>query len=285
MAPPLKSSTAASIFRTIAFSRYSARRFQPNKEIPSPILQNILQTTLTSPSGFNLQPTHVILVQCPKIKQQLSKNAMLGAGNIFRTSDASALAVFLADLEPNKRIPAILELEQKSQSRPSGYIASYSVVSSFLLGEGQAATLFKQMTTDAMSPIKPMPTIDPVQSWSYKNTSLMAQTYVLAATSHGLATCIMEGFDARRMKQILNIPDRYDIPLTVATGYEYEGNDMEPFKRTPRLEFSQVFFDNSFGQPLTFQNEVKTNDTDFNDDDNEAKKIKMNTIHSQNSKI
>jgi nitroreductase len=31
---------------------------------------------------------------------------------------------------------------------------------------------------------------------------------MLAASSHGLHTCPMEGFDGRRIKGVLNIPDR-----------------------------------------------------------------------------
>ena len=250
MTRPLNPSAAASIFRTVVQSRYSTKRFQPHKRIPSSTLQNILETTLRSPSGFNLQPTHVILVQCPHMKQELSKNCMLGIGNIYRATDASTLAVFLADLQPNKRIPKIVELEQTSNVRAPGYMATLSVASTFLLGEGRTATLFKQITTDAMSPIKPMPNIEHVESWSYKNASLMAQTYVLAATSHGLATCMMEGFDVRRAREILDVPDRYGIPLMVATGYEYEGPDKQELKRSPRLDFSDVFFENKFGQPM-----------------------------------
>lgn len=36
------------------------------------------------------------------------------------------------------------------------------------------------------------------EAWSFKNTALAAQTYILACTAHGLATGPMEGFDARR---------------------------------------------------------------------------------------
>lgn len=90
---------------------------------------------------------------------------------------------------------------------------------------------------------------------AYKNASLLAATWVLSATSHGLATCIMEGYDARRAAQTLRIPyDRYRIPMMVATGYEYmeqsssEGEARHPTS-TPRLPIQDVFFQNSFGQP------------------------------------
>ena len=58
----------------------------------------------------------------------------------------------------------------------------------------------------------------------------------------------MEGFDGRRMQEILRIPDRYAIPLAVAVGYEYE--DPETFEKSPRLDLSETVFSDSFGQPL-----------------------------------
>lgn len=36
------------------------------------------------------------------------------------------------------------------------------------------------------------------EAWSFKNTALAVQTYILSCTAHGLDTAPMEGFDARR---------------------------------------------------------------------------------------
>ena len=138
---------------------------------------------------------------------------MLGLGNMYRTIDSSAVAIFLSDLEPHKRLDRIVELEKNANMRTKEYMASLPIASTFLMGEGYVATFMKQTATHIMSPIQPMPSIDSVQSWSFKNTSLVAQTFVLAATSHGFATCLMEGYDDRRVKEILRIPDRYGVPL------------------------------------------------------------------------
>jgi nitroreductase len=194
-------------------------------------------------------PTQIVCVQDPSIKTRLANNAMLGVGNQYRVRDASMTAVFLADLELNKRIDRVEKLERDSKIRDPNYLATMPIVASFLAGEGHAATLLKQVATSVMShTVKPMPSIEPVQAWSYKNAALLAQTYVLAATSHGLATSIMEGFDSRRVKEILRVPDRYDIPLMVATGYEYE--DASTFRTTPRLDIEEVVFQDTFGEPI-----------------------------------
>ena len=171
---------------------------------------------------------------------------MLGIGNQFRVRQASAVAVFLSDLEPTKRVNRISELE-KGHRHPN-YRASFPISTSFLIGEGHAANLIKGIATNVLSPVHPMPEVDPVLAWSYKNTGMLAQTFVYGAESHGLATAMMEGFDPRRTRELLRIPDRYAIPLMVATGYEYEDKETIEANRTLRLDLSEVVFSDTFGE-------------------------------------
>jgi nitroreductase len=204
-----------------------------------------------SPSSFNLQPTQIILVESQELKDTLSEHAMMGPGNQFRVQQSSVVAVFLSDLEPTKRVNRIHQLEK--DFRHPNYRASFPLSTSFLIGEGHAANLIKGIATNFMSSVSPMPEIDPVQAWSYKNMGLVAQTFVYAAESHGLATTMMEGFDPRRTRELLRIPDRYAIPLMVATGYEYEEEQQSTTEEqmTPRLDLSEVVFSETFGEPWT----------------------------------
>ena len=180
------------------------------------------------------------------MKDALSEHAMMGPGNQFRVQQASAVAVFLSDLEPTKRVNRIQKLEK--EYRHPNYRASFPLSTSFLIGEGHAANMIKGIATDWLSAVHPMPEVDPVKAWSYKNTGLLAQTFVYAAESHDLATAMMEGFDPRRTRELLRIPDRYAIPLMVATGYEYEEEHGIEEKSTPRLDLSELVFSDTFGE-------------------------------------
>eukprot|EP00934_Nitzschia_sp_Nitz4_P000290 Nitzschia sp. Nitz4//scaffold123_size70294//41234//42096//NITZ4_005930-RA/size70294-augustus-gene-0.61-mRNA-1//1//CDS//3329534491//290//frame0 len=241
----MSGSAKAAAFRGIAQARRSCRRFLPDRTIPEATLRDTLESTLRSPSSFNLQPIQIVLVQDQAIKEQLAENAMLGPGNQYRVRDASALAVLLADLEPTKRIQRISRLEKGS--RHPEYYSTLPMVPSFLIGEGHLATLIKNVATTALSEIQPMPDVEPVQAWGYKNAGFVAQSFCFAAESHDLATCIMEGFDSRRAAEILAVPDRYSIPLMVATGYDYDGPEDVP--RTNRLSLNEIVFADSFGEP------------------------------------
>mmetsp|Transcript_9769 Transcript_9769/g.18954 ORF Transcript_9769/g.18954 Transcript_9769/m.18954 type:complete len:316 (+) Transcript_9769:48-995(+) len=280
--------TALRAFRQIVKSRVSARRFEPNVAVPDHVWRDVLRMTLRSPSGFNLQPTHLLLVRSPRLKSTLSRHAMLGFGNQYRTTDASAVAIFCSDLEPSKRVDRVYDMERKGGVREDGYMAVLRVAASFLTGEGSThspimnggsgssthfSTFLKQTFVSALSPVQPMPTMEHVESWSYKNAGIMAQMYTLAATAHGLSTCMMEGYDSRRVKEILQIPDRYGVPLMVATGYDYgappmshancsldedsktwdddvELHSLDEKPVTPRLEMNEIFFGDTFGEPL-----------------------------------
>lgn len=178
---------------------------------------------------------------------------MLGPGNQHRTRDCSLLAVFLADLETSKRIPRIHALEKEWGHRYGGYLSTMPTTTAFLLNEGHAATLLKQSAAAVVAAAKnqAMPQMEPIQVWATKQTALVAQSFLLAAASHGVATSPMEGFDANRLKEILSIPDRYHIPLVVATGYAEEQDKEKPL--TPRLPLEEVVFEDSFGEPITFE--------------------------------
>jgi nitroreductase len=195
-----------------------------------------------------LQPTQIIMVTSQAAKDKIATEAMLGPGNQFRTQQCSALAVFLSDLEAGKRIQRVHELETDWGKRPPAYMSMMPLTTSYLLGEGHAATLLKQLAGSILSETKPMPQQEPIQSWCYKNTSLVAQSYVLAAGSHDLGTSMMEGMDTRRLKEVLRIPDRYAIPLVIATGYDYE-NETDESTLTPRLPLEELVFQDSFGVP------------------------------------
>jgi nitroreductase len=207
------------------------------------------------------------MVEDPAVKEAIAAGAMLGAGNQHRARDCSALAVFLSDLEATKRVPRILELEREHRGlRHPNYSALLPLTANFLLGEGHAATWAKQLAAAAMSgggggsnpsasSSPAAPTIDPILAWSYKNTSLLVQTFVLACESHGLATCAMEGLDARRLSRALRVPDRYAVPMVVAAGYEHQSD--ESAQRTPRLRLEEVVFRDSFGVPWRWEADGK----------------------------
>jgi nitroreductase len=52
-------------------------------------------------------------------------------------------------------------------------------------GEGRVANVLNQSVTAALSPLRAMPTLSSTEAWSFKQTAIAAQTFMLAATAHG----------------------------------------------------------------------------------------------------
>ncbi|RHY35056.1 hypothetical protein DYB32_000460 [Aphanomyces invadans] len=255
---------AAQAFRSLARQRRSLYKFQ-NKDIPKDILKDILLTTQRAPSGFNLQPYACMLVQDPTDRNALSA-AMLG-DNVRKVKEAPLIAVFAADLEPSKRVPAIQEM-MATAGQSTADIQQLPLKLRFFGGEGHLAGVIRSGISTALTPFQPVPTYVPTIAWSYKSTMLAVSQYILAAESHGIGTlhfswdfaltcpvagsCVMEGFDESWVRHALDIPDRYSVPVVVASGYAAAENSQPP---SPRLDPSQVFFGAKFGAPTSIFDE------------------------------
>ncbi|CAK4287036.1 unnamed protein product [Aphanomyces euteiches] len=249
----------AQAFRALARQRRSVYQYQ-NKPIPKEILEDVLQTTQRAPSGFNLQPYACVVVQDPDERAQLS-SAMLG-DNIRKVKDAPLVAVFASDLgnvdmdvvkidvfpEPSKRVPAIQQL-METAGQSTADIHQLPMKLRFFGGEGHLAGLIRSGISAAFTPFQAVPTYAPTIAWSYKSTMLAVTHYVLALESHGIGTCVMEGFDETRLRHALDIPDRYSVPVVVTAGYPVEST--KPL--TLRLDPNEVFFDGKFGRQGLFK--------------------------------
>lgn len=72
------------------------------------------------------------------------------------------------------------------------------------------------------------------KSTSIIDATIFADYITLAASSQGLGTCWIKGFEEEYFKQCLNIPDEFDIVVLLAIGYPQ--NDSIPEKRRKSVE-------------------------------------------------
>lgn len=86
----------------------------------------------------------------------------------------------------------------------------------------------------------------PAIAWAFKQATYAAATLLFAAQEYGLVTCPMEGFYEARVRQLLEIPERYAIPVVTCLGYPKVGAIS---RETPRLPPTEVIFDGKFGHP------------------------------------
>jgi hypothetical protein len=120
---------------------------------------------------------------------------------------------------------------EKARKLDEQYVNSLPYKLSFLLsGQKTFVRSIKQLTSHLLSPLQAMPRLDWHNDiWSMKQSGLLLQQLLLAATAYSLASATMEGFDERRLCYQLQIPlEQYRIPAVIALGYseEIENSDV-----------------------------------------------------------
>mmetsp|Transcript_20354 Transcript_20354/g.24413 ORF Transcript_20354/g.24413 Transcript_20354/m.24413 type:complete len:376 (-) Transcript_20354:367-1494(-) len=256
---PADTQSTASVFEDVVQSRYSSKRFDSTKPLPEGVLQRCLATASRAPTGFNLQPYVAIVVTDQERKAKLSK-AMLGP-NIQRVKDAPATVIFAADNASCRLIPKTVKMLKEAGAPPAYlkvlpfYIGIFSGGFGFLSRIPFLRSLFnfigfiaRKIAFLFATYIMAVPAVSSTETWSIKQSMIPASVFMLACTSHGLATCPMEGFDARRLRSAINLPHRYSPAVAFAVGYP-AGDEQRG--KSPRFPPEDLFFDNQFGVPLT----------------------------------
>ena len=226
-----------------------------------------------APSGFNSQPYRLLMVSSVQAKEALAK--CCHGRNADRVRDSDCTVLFLADREwgrdwtrfgkfldarnegnpigkwMKRKIQMLVLLFSSGYPLPRFLSAPISFLVRSIIGFIGAITRRRLL----------VPTLSSAETWSTKNTMLVAMSYMLAATSRGLATCPMEGVWVPGIKRALGIPRRYAIPLIVSTGTPYhtpttdldEADDVGMAhgagsdKATPRYPLADVVFADVFG--------------------------------------
>uniref|UniRef100_A0A7S4DH27 Nitroreductase domain-containing protein n=1 Tax=Heterosigma akashiwo TaxID=2829 RepID=A0A7S4DH27_HETAK len=238
-------STRAQVFKEIVLSRRSATKFDDN-EVPQAVLDDIMELSLRAPSSFNAQPWGCVLVGGAG-RADLAA-CMLG-GNGAKVLQAPHTSVFLANTDTVGQAVEIANWMKQDHNGDPTFCARLPHMVGLLSGGGPLVGHAKDLLLTGLSPLQPMPTPNAPEAWAFKNTMLFVQTFILGCTAHGLASAPMEGFDARRIKVCLGIPDHYSIPIVVPFGYPKNDSEEKTKKNipTPRLDLKRVFFSNKFG--------------------------------------
>jgi nitroreductase len=237
-----------------------------------------------APSGFNAQPYKLVLVNTPEQKQKLARYCI--GHNAHRVRDSDCTAVFLADREAVRTLgfykSFLLSNNPKWKERPWGLFKIQAIIALFSSGYPLPRILAVPISFGVrlgMSCLSIitfrrllLPSLAGAETWSTKNTMLVAMAYMLGCTSRNLATCPMEGFNASGVRKALNIPRRYSIPIIVSTGRPFvrpkdaaateadSSDDMgmthgSPSKgsinSSPRYQPKDVVYQDLFGQPAS----------------------------------
>eukprot|EP00750_Incisomonas_marina_P012803 INCI17162.1.p1 GENE.INCI17162.1~~INCI17162.1.p1 ORF type:complete len:256 (+),score=41.44 INCI17162.1:300-1067(+) len=235
-------------FKSVVDARFSCKRFVSDP-IPEDVLRALIAVTQRAPSSFNTQPYRIVLVRDPKQREALA--ACMSGKNAPACLEAPVVAVFCADTEITRESLRLQTLLRKNPDVPGPYVnAIPGMVARLSTGFSATKKFFLtpmyQLLAHCRRKVLGATIEQPVgaTAWAFKQVTFAADHYLLAATALGLATRPMEGIDAVKAAAVLGIPDRFEIPFAVATGFAGM-----PFRPSPRYATDEVVFEDRFGAP------------------------------------
>ena len=113
-----------------------------------------------------------------------------------------------------------------------------------VVGKGGITGLFAKSLLKIVSMKGFAPEYYTNKEWSVKQSVFPMEMFILACQANGLSTIIMEGFDGRRIRDIVKCPKRYFVTGLVSFGYA----DEENVKPTQRYDPDTMVFSETFGQ-------------------------------------
>ncbi|PJI10314.1 MULTISPECIES: nitroreductase family protein [Clostridium] len=199
-------------FKKLVEERRSANNFIEGIEIPKSDFIEIFELVKLVPSCFNIQHTNYFVVTDKDKKEELRKAAF----NQYKVHTASAAILVLGDKEAyknaNKLYSGMVDLKMISQF---DYEKILNDIKNLYEGRGEE---FKH-------------------DEAIRNSSISAMMFMLAAKYKGWDTCPMIGFDAKKMHEVFNIPERYEISMLITMGKEDTKNKRLRGYRKPIGEF------------------------------------------------
>lgn len=208
-------------FQSVLKARRSIRVYTGDP-IPEAVMREVLKEATLAPSSSNLQTYELYWVRDPERKKQLaaaclSQPAATTAGelvvvvarsDLWQRNLRKLLTIMTAG---GKKLSASVQtyygklIPQIMQRGPLGLYDLLRRISFFLSGLRRPTVRTPISFADH-------------RIFGHTQAALAAQTMMLSLTAHGYDSCPMGGFDAVRVKKILNLPARAEVAMVISSG-------------------------------------------------------------------
>ncbi len=222
--------------------RRSIRKFKPEL-FPPELVERALEAAVLAPNSSNVQTWDFHWIQSSERKKSVAYTCF----NQSAARTASHLVIITADPTLWKRSQKSLINWVKEAQAPKSVLFYYQKLIPFTYrwGFAHSLALFKVILNSLVGIFRPTTrkpyTLRDLQEVAIKSSALAAENFVLAITALGGATCMMEGFDERRLKKLLPISPYARIVMVIAVGYEAERGTWGPQFRIPNNQVIHIY--------------------------------------------
>ena len=201
--------TAAEAIR----SRRSIKSFKTDP-IPEPVLKELVDLMREAPSSWNFQPTRVVLIRSTEQKEALAAAAW-GQKQILEAPVTFVFAVAVRGWE--KHMDSIIKAGISNGAWPQKF-----------------ADFIRENAPGFQNRLA-----EKEREYALKDAMIMATTLALAAESKGFGTCYMNGWDEKKVLEIIGLQQdkKYGIALVLPVGVPSD----RP-KSPGRLDASKIVF-------------------------------------------
>ena len=230
--------------------RRSVRVYDEAQKIDKQVVKKCLELSTLAPSSSNMQLYEFYHVTHPETLKKLS----VACFDQTAASTAQELVVFVErqDLY-KKRSQAVLQFEKENIRRnspaerqekrikdrelyygkimPFLYARFFGILGFFIKLIAVPVSFFRPMMLQVSE--------NDARIVAHKSCGLAAQTFMVAMANEEYDTCPMEGFDSKRVKNILNLPSGSEINMIISCG-KRKGNQGILGERF-RVPFDEVY--------------------------------------------
>jgi nitroreductase len=161
-------------------NRRSVKHFDPDHKMTKKELEKLLSLGLLSPTAFNLQNWRFVVVQDPKLREEIRKVSW----DQTQVTEASLLIILCADLKAWEKEP--IRYWHSAPERVQEFIVPAI-----------------QQYYDGLDQVQ--------RDEAMRSCGIAAQTLMLTAKSMGYDSCPMDGFDFEAVGELINLPDDHAI--------------------------------------------------------------------------
>lgn len=177
--------------------RFACKSFDSSKTISDEELNDLLNTTILSPSSFGVQAWKMVVVMNKELREKLAPVCY----NQPQIMEASVLVFFCARTDllgeqgmVQKFINSYQKVAGKTEQETAGY---RDMIAGTIQQKGSEGSL----------------------TWVQKQVYMPVQTLILAAAEKGIDSCPMEGFDPAGVAKALELPEYMHPTVLVSLGY------------------------------------------------------------------
>jgi len=197
--------------------RYATKKFNPDKKVSNSDIQLLKEAIRLSASSFGLQLFKVLIIEDEKLRERLKEHSW-GQPQI---TDASHLFVFCNYINFSlNHVDEVAMLKAKIENIPLTELNGYSD--------------YIKSTVSARTPQE-------YRIWTAKQTYIALGNLLSASAELRIDSCPMEGFDADKYNEILQLSQKgLNVSVIAPVGYRAE-DDANQFLKKVRKPAEYIF--------------------------------------------